>query len=382
MRVAIPRKDTAVVNPLRQGVSARSSPESMADLLSHSDLWRSLRRGEVVEGLVMRVDPDGLLVSVGGKSEGFVPLREMRSLSPQMVKVGDTILATVVRPEGEEGPAILSIDRAQGEKGWRLLETALAEGKKITARCIGYNRGGLVVDVEGVQAFVPLSQVAPVPKPPQGEGDLAQRVGQSLHLKALEVERRKGRAILSERAAWQEEREAQKERLLQELREGEVRKGKVSGLSPFGAFVDLGGADGLIHISELSWTRVASPEEVLQVGQEVEVYVLKVDREHRRISLSLRRLLPQPWETASSRYQVGQLVQATITRLTTFGAFARLEDGIEGLIHISELSERPLTDPRQAVREGETVTVKVLRIEPERRRLSLSLRQAQAELAL
>ncbi|GBD11268.1 30S ribosomal protein S1 [bacterium HR23] len=365
-----------------QSVPTDPSPESMADLLSQSDSWRPLRRGEVVEGLVMRVYPDGLLVSVGGKSEGFVPLREMRTLADKPVKVGDTILATVLRPEGEEGPALLSVDRAHGEKGWRLLENALAEGRKISARCIGYNRGGLLVDVEGVQGFIPLSQVAPVPRPPQGEGDLAQRVGATLHLKVLEVERKRGRAILSERAVWHEEREAQKERLLQELREGEVRRGRVSSLSPFGAFVDLGGADGLIHLSELSWTRVERPEEVLQVGQEVEVYVLKVDREHRRISLSLRRLLPQPWETAVHRYQVGQLVQATITRLTEFGAFARLEGGIEGLIHISELAERPLTDPRQAVREGETVTVKILRIEPERRRISLSLRQAQAELAL
>jgi small subunit ribosomal protein S1 len=145
--------------------------------------------------------------------------------------------------------------------------------------------------------------------------------------------------------------------------------------------VDLGGADGLIPLSELSWRRVERPEEVVQVGQEVEVYVLKVDREHRRISLSLRRLLPQPWETVASRYQVGQLVSATVTRLTEFGAFARLEEGVEGLIHISELSERPLTDPRQVVREGDVVTVKVLRIEPERRRIALSLRQAQAEMA-
>jgi small subunit ribosomal protein S1 len=195
------------------------------------------------------------------------------------------------------------------------------------------------------------------------------------------VERKRGRAILSERAVWHQEREAQKDRLLQELREGEVKKGRVSSLSPFGAFVDLGGADGLIPLSELSWRRVERPEEVVQVGQEVEVYVLKVDREHRRISLSLRRLLPQPWETVASRYQVGQLVSATVTRLTEFGAFARLEEGVEGLIHISELSERPLTDPRQVVREGDVVTVKVLRIEPERRRIALSLRQAQAEMA-
>lgn len=354
----------------------------MSDWLSHTEGWRTLRRGEIVEGLVMRVDSDGLLVSVGGKSEGFVPLREMRTLADKSVKVGDTILATVLRPEDAEGPALLSVDRAHGEKGWRLLEAALAEGKRITARCTGYNKGGLVVEVEGVQGFVPLSQVAPNPKPPQGESDLAQRVGKTLHLKVLEVERKRGRAILSERAVWQEEREAQKARLLQELQEGQVRKGRVSSLSPFGAFVDLGGADGLIHLSELSWTRVTRPEEVLQVGQEVEVYVLKVDRENRRISLSLRRLLPQPWETVAARYQVGQLVPATITRLTEFGAFARLEDGIEGLIHISELSDRPLTDPRQAVREGDSVTVKVLRIEPERKRIALSLRQAQAELAL
>jgi small subunit ribosomal protein S1 len=359
----------------------RTPLENMADLLGHGEACRTLRRGEIVEGVVMRVDADGLLVSVGGKSEGVVPLREMRSVDPRAIKVGDTVLATVLRPEGEKGPALLSLDRARGERGWRLLEAALAQGQPVTGRCVGYNKGGLVVEVEGVQAFVPLSQVAPVSHPTQGGGDLSQRVGQTLRLKVLEVERKRGRAILSERAVWHQEREAQKDRLLQELREGEVKKGRVSSLSPFGAFVDLGGADGLIPLSELSWRRVERPEEVVQVGQEVEVYVLKVDREHRRISLSLRRLLPQPWETVASRYQVGQLVSATVTRLTEFGAFARLEEGVEGLIHISELSERPLTDPRQVVREGDVVTVKVLRIEPERRRIALSLRQAQAEMA-
>ena len=208
----------------------------------------------------------------------------------------------------------------------------------------------------------------------------ADEIGKILQLRVLEVNRGRNRAIFSERQAIQELREERKALLIQELTEGEVRRGKVTGISSFGAFVDLGGADGLIHISELSWNSVNSPEEVVKLGDELDVYVLRVDAENKKIALSLRRLHPEPWETINERYHVGDIVDATVTKLTNFGAFARVEGSVEGLIHISELTSRVISHPREVVREGDEVKLKILRIEPERRRLGLSLKQAQEEL--
>ena len=199
-------------------------------------------------------------------------------------------------------------------------------------------------------------------------------------LKVLELNRQRRRAILSERLAHQAQREQRKQKLIEELHEGEVHKGKVTGISSFGAFVDLGGADGLIHISELSWEPVQAVDDVLKVGEEVEVYVLRVDPEARKIGLSLRRLQPEPWQTVAERYQEGQLVTGTVTKLANFGAFVRLEGSIEGLVHISELSQRVIQHPKEVVQEGDVLTLKILRIEPERRRLGLSLKQAEEEL--
>jgi small subunit ribosomal protein S1 len=244
----------------------------------------------------------------------------------------------------------------------------------------GVNRGGAVVEVEGIEGFIPMSQLAPIARESDGgsqEEVLAQRIGESVRLKLLELNRRRRRVILSERLALQEIREERKDKLLGELQEGEVRRGRVSGIASFGAFVDLGGADGLIHISELSWESVQTPEEVVHAGDELDVYVLKVDRGARKIALSLRRLQPTPWDTIADRYQVGQLVAATVTRLTSFGAFARVEDSVEGLIHISELSDEMIGHPKEVVKEGDSLTLKILKIEPERRRLGLSLKQVE-----
>lgn len=357
------------------------APQSMEDLLDQAGGWKNLRQGEIVEGVVMRIDQDGVLVSVGGKSEGLIPPQEMRSLPREDLKAlrtGDPLLAYVLHTEHERGPALLSLDRAHGERGWRLLESSFESGARVEGRVIGHNKGGIILDIEGVQGFVPLSHLAPGGS--EAGTPLEARVGRRLQAKVLEVSRQRNRAILSERAAWQEQREAQKERLLRELREGEVRKGRVSGISRFGAFVDLGGADGLIHVSELAWHQVKSPEELVKVGDEVEVYILKVDAEQKKISLSLRRLQPEPWSLAAKNYQMGQLVTGTVTRLTEFGAFARIEGNIEGLIHVSELSSKPVQHPKQAVKEGDVLTLKVLGIDPERRRLGLSLKQAQEEL--
>lgn len=357
-------------------------PSDMATLLEQEGVWRQIRRGEVVEGVVMRVDPEGILVNLGGKSEGLVAQREMQTLSPEAresLQVGDPLTTYVLRPETEDGSALLSVDRARREKGWVLLRHAQEQGEYVEGSVMGRNRGGLVVEVEGVEGFVPLSHLAPPSfGGERGFGD--HEVGSRLTLKVLEVEPSRRRAVLSERQAWQEWRATQRERLLEELKEGDVRKGHVTSHRNFGTFVDLGGAEGLIHISELSWRPIASPDEVLQVGEETEVYVLRVDREAQRISLSLRQLQPGPWQDLVEKHQEGDLVHGTVTRLTPFGAFARIDGDVEGLVHISELSHRRIQHPKEIVQEGEDLTLKILRIEPERRRLGLSLKQAVEEV--
>ncbi len=353
----------------------------MAELLSSVQPMKALRRGEVIDGMIMSISEDGILLNMGLKQEGVIPASEMRTLAPEAMKklsIGSRIAAIVLRTGGDESAAILSLDKARGEMGWSTLDECLKSGKTAVGRITGFNRGGALVDVEGVQGFVPLSQLVSVSREalekPENGGK--ESIGRTVTVKIIELDRKRNRAIFSEKSAVQERREEKKQKLVDELVEGAIVKGKVTGISSFGAFVDLGGADGLIHISELSWETIQSPESVVKIGDEVDVYVLKVDKETRKISLSLRRTKPTPWDTVSERFQVGQVVQATITKLTNFGAFARIENGVEGLIHISELTDRIIKHPKEAVNEGDAVTVKVLRIEPERRRLGLSLKQA------
>ena len=356
----------------------------MGQLLDQAESnYRTLTRGEVVDGIIMKVDRDGLLVNLGQKTEGMVPSREMRAMPAEdydALRIGDTILVAVIRAETEEGQALLSLDRARGEQVWRKLQVLADESAVIEAPVTGYNKGGAIVTVDGLQGFVPLSQLSSIGRAPAGpEGDstaaLAALVGKKLQLKVIEVNRRRNRAILSERAAVQETRQAQKQRILDELVEGQVRPGRVSGITNFGVFVDLGGADGLVHISELSWESIKTAEEVVHVGDQVSVYIIKVDKDSKRIALSLKRTKPEPWSDLDTRYHVGQVLPATITKLATFGAFARLEGAIEGLIHISELTERVITHPKEAVKEGDQVTVKIVRLDSERRRIGLSMKQ-------
>jgi small subunit ribosomal protein S1 len=363
--------------------SAAGENIDMAQLLDEAESnYRTLQRGEVVDGVIMKVDRDGLLVNLGQKTEGVVPSREMRGMAAEdfdALRVGDSILVAVLRPETEEGQALLSLDRARGEQVWRKLQQLSDESAVIEAPVTGYNKGGAIVTVDGLQGFIPLSQLASISRVQASAEDstpaLAALVGKKLQVKVIEVNRRRNRAILSERAAVQESRQAQKQRVLDELAEGQVRMGRVSGITNFGVFVDLGGADGLVHISELSWEAIKTADEVVHVGQDVNVFVIKVDKENRRIALSLKRTRPEPWADLERRYQVGQVLPATITKLATFGAFARLEGAIEGLIHISELSERQVTHPKEVVREGDQVKVKIVRLDPERRRIGLSMKQ-------
>jgi len=373
---------------------SRSQPFLNADERELMDLleetparFRSLRRGDVVEGVVVQVGRDEILVDVGSKAEAVIPAAESGSPTGDLnavARVGESIVAMVVEPENREGHAILSLARAQTERGWRDLQRLLDSGESIEAEVVDFNRGGLIVNVGGVRGFVPLSQIVDLRQSGGGEDTMEDRLapmrGRLLGLKVIELNRRRNRVILSERAASQERRARDRDRLIEELEEGQVRIGRVSSVADFGAFVDLGGADGLVHLTELSWSAVAHPSHVVHVGEEVEVLVLGVDREKKKIALSLKRTRRQPWDSISEHYAIGQIVPARITKLATFGAFAELEPGIEGLIHISELSDERIQNPKNVVREGEQVTVKILRIELERRRLGLSLKQAQAEL--
>ena len=358
---------------------------TMDDLLDEFMPSKALRRGEIIDGKVMRKDEEGLLVNIGYKAEGTVPPREMRTLGEEGLEelsIGDEVITYVIHPEGRQGSSLLSIDRARGEQGWRILERSMEANETVTGRIIGSNRGGAVVESEGVQGFIPLSQLVGPARElyvPGGEEPKEGFIGMDVEFKIIELNRRRNRAIFSERAALQAFKQTQKMRLVQELHEGEIRRGRVAGISNFGAFVDLGGADGLVHISELSWEPVRTPDEIVHVGEELDVYVLKVDRESLKIALSIRRLQPEPWETVSEKFAVGEIVKGTITKLANFGAFARIGGGIEGLIHISELSQQVVRHPRDVIREGEEVDVRIIRIEPERRRLGLSLKEVGEE---
>ena len=356
---------------------------TMQDWLDGNADFKTLRRGEVVEGTVMAIQRDGVLVDLGSKSEGIIPTHEMHSLGAEplsKVSVGETILVYVMQPEADQGQILLSVDRARGERGWRVLQQRFEEGEAFEAEVTGYNKGGLLVNVEGVHAFVPLSQVVGVrPDREASDGGLGQAVGSKLRLKVIEINRRRNRVILSERAALQEWRTQQKDRLLSELREGEVRKGRVSSVRSFGVFIDLGGADGLAHLSEVSWDRNKSPEDMYHVGDEVDVYVMKVDPETKKIALSLRRAQPEQWDEIVDKYQVGRVVPGMVTKLVTFGAFARIEGPVEGLIHVSELVDRRIAHPKEVVREGDLLPLKIVRIERDRHRLGLSLRDAREE---
>ena len=345
--------------------------------------YPELRRGEIIEGVVVGTDRDGILVDIGAKSEGVVPPQEMHCLQPEgsaRLSPGDKVLVFVVQPESPEGQIILSLDRARGERGWRVLQEYLDQNQAFEAYVTGSNKGGLLVNVEGVNAFVPLSQIVGGPdrgSPENTQRALSEWVGRTITLKVIELNRRRNRAILSERAAMQERRAAEKERLLQELEEGDVKTGRITSIRDFGIFVDIGGADGLVHLSELSWERTPkSPHELFKVGDEVPVYVLKVDNETKKIALSVRRAQPERWDEIASRYREGQIVPGQVTKLAPFGAFVRLDGPIEGLIHISELVDRRINHPKEVVDEGDAVPVKIVRIEYDRHRLGLSLRQA------
>lgn len=367
-----------------QFAQAATEENPMEALPEDAFNFPQLRSGDVVNGRIVKVSPTEILVDIGYKADAVVDSRELERLDRDLLAsfaVGDPVSAYIVQPEDRDGNVVVSLQRAQQEQDWQQAEELFQTQEIFDGIVTGYNRGGAIVKVGRVRGFVPASQLSGRWQALQdNDGDPEQRwarlVGQKMRLKVLELDRQRNRLILSERAAVKDWRQEQKDRLLTELKRGDVLTGTVTSLATFGAFVDIGGADGLIHLSEIAWRRLEHPAEVLHVGQEVEVYVLGVDEEKKRIALSLRRLTPEPWSVIEQTYAPGQVVTVKITKLTNFGAFAKIDDTIEGLIHISELADYRVAHPKEVVHEGDEVQVRIIRIDVERRRVALSLRQA------
>jgi small subunit ribosomal protein S1 len=356
----------------------------MFELLELEEAQHSFKRGDVVSGTVALVGNGEILIDVGGKSEGILAPKEyaqMSSSERQSREVGDVVEVLIVNPSNQEGQIIVSFSQVRIGQDWDEAEALAESGESFESTVSGHNKGGLIVFMGAVRGFVPVSQLdrrhAIDRSRVDGtyESPLARFADQPIWLKVIEHDRQKNRLILSEQAAMRERRKHLKRDLLASLKEGTVVDGRVTSLADFGAFVDIGGADGLVHLSELSWNRVSHPSELLELGQDVTVKVIAVDRERNRIGLSLKQLQPEPWSTIEDRYQVGEVVEAEITRLADFGAFARLENDIEGLIHVSELSDDEVA-PGDVVESGQRVAVRIIRIDPERKRIGLSLKRA------
>ncbi|MBC8263609.1 MAG: S1 RNA-binding domain-containing protein [Anaerolineales bacterium] len=384
-------KILAVEEEIAPGATEDQTADTGEHLPEGAYDFKTLSRGDILEGKVVRVSPEEILVDVGRKYEGAISSRELESMGPaavEEIQVGDEMLTYVVNPEDKNGRLVLSLRQADQEKEWRSLEKLFETEEVFEGTVTGHNKGGLIIQLGQVRGFVPSSQLVPPSRWDEDreltrEERQAKMVGRQLMLKIIELDRERNRLILSERAANRTQRKDQKQQLLATLKAGDTCRGRVSSLCDFGAFVDLGGADGLIHLSELSWGRISHSREVLNLGDEVEVYILNINQEKRRIGLSLKRLQSDPWSQAEEKYSEGQLVEGTITKLTEFGAFARLKgDDIEGLIHVSELSNDRIAHPKEVIKEGETLTLRIIRLDLHRRRMGLSLKSvAKAEYA-
>lgn len=377
-----PDSSQPVVNP------ATNSPEhqeqnSMESLLEEQGLSLDFpKQGEIRTGVIATLGDNEILVSVGTKSEGIITGKELEGIPSDeraAFHVGLEIPVYVVTPEDSNGNVVLSYLRAREQRDWEQAETLKASGDAFDSKIIGYNKGGLLVPLGRLRGFVPASQISMVRRSSLSGDTPEQRwgkmVGEEISTTVIEVDRERRRLILSERQALQETRETLKDRLLDGLGEGDVRVGRVTSVADFGAFVNIDGADGLVHLSEISWERIQHPSQVLKVGQEVKVRVISIDRDRKRIGLSIRQLEKDPWLQKVEKLREGQLVQGVITHLTKFGAFARLEEDLEGLIHVSEISEQRISHPKEVVKEGETVTLRIIKIDPERRRIGLSMRK-------
>ncbi len=354
----------------------------LEDLLDQHD-YDMPQEGDIRTGTIVAMTPQGVIVDLGLKRDGIVPTSDVNKLEAEErdeLKVNDEVFVYVVET-GDPEALVVSIHLARLNQDWIEAEALMASGEMFEGEVIGYNKGGVIVPYGRIRGFVPISHLTEL-APGMGERRRQQRLarlrGEKLGLKIIEVDRRRHRLVLSQREAQREWEETKRAELMETLTEGETRVGRVSGIRDFGAFVNLGGADGLVHISELSWHRIDHPREVVRVGDEIEVYVLGIDREKQRISLSRKKLLPNPWDSVDERYEVNQLVEGTITRIMDYGAFAEIEPGIEGLLHVSQLSRATVDNPSAVVNEGETHLLRIVSIDQNRQRIGLSLKAVTA----
>lgn len=374
----------AVVDAPRGDRPAISAPGQIGDIpndLSADDFAAAIeqtvfefKEGDIVVGTVVRVDPDEVLVDIGYKSEGVIPPYELsvrnNSNPDEIVKVGDRIEALVLQKEDDEGRLVLSKKRAQYERAWGRIEKLMNEGGTVTGQVIEVVKGGLIVDI-GLRGFLPASLVDL-----RRVRDLQPFIGEPIEAKVIELDRNRNNVVLSRRAYLEEEQAEQRHAFLADLKEGDVREGVVSSVVNFGAFVDLGGMDGLVHVSELSWRHVNHPGEIVTVGDKVKVKVLEVDYGRERISLSIRQTAEDPWETFARDADVGSIVDGKVTKTVPFGAFVSVGDGVEGLVHVSEIASHHVESPELELSIGQEVKVKVTEIDADRRRVSLSIKQA------
>jgi small subunit ribosomal protein S1 len=336
------------------------------------------QEGDVVTGQVVRIDNDEVLVDIGYKSEGVIPASELsirKSVDPgDEVSLGEEVDALVLTKEDQDGRLILSKKRARFEKAWRRIEAAAESGEPVHGAVIEVVKGGLIIDL-GVRGFLPASLVD-IRRVP----NLDEYMGQTIECKVIELNRSRNNVVLSRRAVLEEQRKEDRERILDRLQPGQVVEGTISNIVDFGAFVDLDGIDGLIHISELSWSHVNHPSEILSIGDEVSVKVLDIDRQRQRISLGLKQTQEDPWQRVIDTYNIGDELEGTVTKVVTFGAFVEILDGVEGLVHISELAQHHVDNPREIIQPGDPVRVKILEIDSERRRLSLSIKRVEGQV--
>src|SRR6187397_2724124 len=348
------------------------TPEELIAAMESS--FRDFKDGDIVEGDVVKIDRDEVLLDIGYKSEGVIPAKELsirHDVKPgEVVQVGEHMEALVLQKEDKEGRLILSKKRAQYERAWGKIEETMQSGQTIKGPVIEVVKGGLILDI-GLRGFLPASLVDL-----RRVRDLQPFVGTELEAKIIELDRNRNNVVLSRREFIEESQSEGRKTFLKELQKGQVRSGVVSSIVNFGAFVDLGGVDGLVHVSELSWKHIDHPGEVVSVGDEVTVEVLNVEMDRERVSLSLKATQEDPWQHFARTHQIGQVVPGKVTKLVPFGSFVRVEEGIEGLVHISELADRHVEIPEQVVQVGDEIFVKIIDIDLDRRRISLSLKQA------
>ncbi len=336
----------------------------------------NLKKGEIRTGTILQVGDREVIVDLGAKQDGVVPSTDLERLDPSVragLKVGEEIPVYVLNPGGQDENLIVSINMGLQQYDWEKARKMMASEEPVKVAVKGHNRGGILVHWERLEGFIPSSHLVTTAGT-GGRESWDELLGGELVVKVIEVDQARRRLIFSEREAQREQRALHKARLLAELKEGDIVRGRVTGLRDFGAFVNLGGADGLIHVSELAWHRVDHPRDVLKVGDEIEVYVLSLDRSSNRIALSRKRLLPDPWDTASERYHEGQLVEGMVTNVVDFGAFVALDDGLEGLLHLSEMGDGSLKEPYSYLKKSDRLSLRISHLEPEKRRVGFTQR--------